>query len=202
MTMTGVDMAAWVAANSDQLNADDLLGGPISVEVLGVRESGEGAGKGKQPIIVRISDEHRPWKPCLTMRRLLLTVWGRDTGTWVGRSLRLYRDPTISAPDGTKNAGGIRVSHVTGIDREVTVALTETRGRKRTWTVQPLSVQTADLDALLAAAGLTRSDVDRWRAAKGKGTLASPDAPGFGAWLASNPGRLEEIRALRPRENT
>ena len=194
----------YLVAKSDQLNADDLIGGPISVQITGAKVPG-----GEQPVWLLISGGHMPWKPCKTMLRLLVAAWGTsDAGRWIGMWMRLYRDPTIASPDGTKNAGGIRVSALSHIDGPRSFVLTERRGKKREWRVdvihQPAAegAPTADLDALLADAELTREAVDRWRVANGKGPLASEDAPRFAAWLAANPGRLDEIRALVPEPTT
>jgi hypothetical protein len=58
---------------------------------------------------------------------------------------------------GGKAVGGLRVSHVSHIDRPVEVLLTESRGKKRSHTVHPLAVQSPytpsqDFLALMASA--------------------------------------------------
>ena len=64
-------LAHTITAKSDQLNADDLVGGPITVKIEGVtvREDTE------QPVTIRLSGGFRPWKPCKTERRVLVHAW-------------------------------------------------------------------------------------------------------------------------------
>jgi hypothetical protein len=64
--------------------------------------------------------------PCKTVRRIMVGAWGKDTEQYVGRSMTLYRDPTVSF--GGMVVGGIRVSHMSHIDSEKTLALQVTRG--------------------------------------------------------------------------
>jgi hypothetical protein len=208
MTQTPLDVSEFLKAKSDQLNADNLIGGPITVQITGVKVPG---GK-EQPVVISISGGHMPYKPCLTMRRLLTLAWGTADGAlWVGRWMTLYRDPTVPSPDGTRNAGGIRISALSHIDGPRTHNLTESRGRKKPWTVQPLTTPsqkgapTADLNALLADAGLTVEDVDRWREKAKKpplATLTDDERAKFAGWLGGNPKNLDAIRALIPSETS
>jgi hypothetical protein len=50
--------------------------------------------------------------------------------------MTLYCDPKVMF--GGVAVGGIRISHMTHIDRDVTVALTTTRSQRRPFTVKPL----------------------------------------------------------------
>lgn len=116
---------------SDQLNADDLIAGPITVTITSVTISA-----GEQPIVVGITG-YKPWKPCKTMGRLLVIAWGDDENVWVGRSLTLYRDASVEW--GGTEAGGIRVSHLSNIERGFTATLTAKRGKKAQWHVAKLA---------------------------------------------------------------
>lgn len=81
-----VDMASTIIAKSDQLNADDLLGRPrtITITRVAVKEGGE------QPVSIHYEgDEGKPWKPCKSMCRVLVNVWGVDPQKYVGRALTL-----------------------------------------------------------------------------------------------------------------
>lgn len=198
------DLGWTIKPKSDQLNADNLIAGPITVRVAGVKV--RRPKQGEQPVVIRLEGGHMPYIPCLTMRKALVTMWGTKRAEWVGRWLTLFRDPTVNSPDGTKGVGGIRISHVSHIDRPVKQMLTETRGKKKEWVFRPLNppdqrqqgAPTADLDALLEQHGLTRPDVDRWLKAKSKPTLdAAPErVPQLAAYLGGNPASLAEIRAL------
>lgn len=121
-----------IAAKSDQLNADDLIGGPITVRVAEVRFTGS-----EQPVAIHYEgDGGKPFMACKSMRRVLVNVWGPDANAYVGRSMTLYRDPSVKW--GGVPVGGIRISHMSHIDRDVTMALTETRANRKPFTVKPL----------------------------------------------------------------
>ena len=51
-------------------------------------------------------------------------------------ALPIYGDASVRY--GGKEVGGLRVSHVSHIDKPLTVALTVTRGKRAPFTVQPL----------------------------------------------------------------
>lgn len=130
--MTTLDITDTLIAKSDQLNADDLIGGPITVQITDVRRS-----DGEQPVIVHISGGHRPWKPCKTMRRLMAAAWGGDGSAWRGRWLTLYRDSTVTF--GKDAVGGIRISHMSDIRSGITMSLAATKGKKAQHRVEVLT---------------------------------------------------------------
>lgn len=128
------DLTKITVAKSDQLNADDLIGGAITVNITGIRLS----GNSDQPLIIDIDGGHRPYKPCKSMTRLLIFCWGKDGNQYVGRRMTLYRDPTVKWAG--EEVGGIRISHLSNIDKSMSVALTMTRGKRKPYTVEPLRV--------------------------------------------------------------
>jgi hypothetical protein len=73
------------------------------------------------------------------VRRILVGVWGKDASKYVGRSMTLYRDPTVAF--GGLQVGGIRISHMSDIAEDKTVALLVTRGRKAPFKIKPLVMQ-------------------------------------------------------------
>jgi len=120
---------------------------------------------GDQPVIINYDDDNgKPYKPGKSMRRVLVNVWGPDGSTYIGRSLTLYGDPKVVF--GGLAVGGIRISHMSHIDKDVTMALTATRANRKPFTVKPLqttsggktpqkatSDQLTDLSQKLASAG-------------------------------------------------
>lgn len=127
------DMQKMIEAKSDQLNADDLLAGAITVKIRKVvtKQGGE------QPCwIYYHGDNEKPWKPSKSMARVLVSAWGDDSKNYVDKSLTLYRDPEVKWA-GMK-VGGIRISHMSGLSAAMTLPLTETRGVKKLHTVKPL----------------------------------------------------------------
>lgn len=119
-----LDISDTIVAKSDQLNADDLIAGPVVVRIeRAARNTAD------QPVKLDISGGHKPWLPCKTMRRVLSFAWGTDAEAWVGRWVELYRDPTVKwAGDAV---GGIRISSMSHIERSMTIRLAETKGGKK-----------------------------------------------------------------------
>jgi hypothetical protein len=131
------DLMTTIAPKSDQLNADDLIGRTLTIAITGVRLLGEA----DQPIAIHFEgDGGRPYKPCKSMRRVMVQVWKGDGNEYVGRRMTLYRDDKVQF--GGLAVGGIRISHMSDIgDKEVTMALTASRVRKP-YTVKPLPAAT------------------------------------------------------------
>ena len=128
------DMSAVIVPKSDQMNADDLIAGPRTIRVSGVDIR---AGT-EQPVSIRYDgDQGKPYKPCKSMCRILVTAWGPDAKRYVGRSMTLYRDPSVKW--GGMEVGGIRISHMTDIDKTMVLALTATKGSRKPYTVRPLA---------------------------------------------------------------
>lgn len=130
------DLSQTIAPKSDQLNADDLIGNPRTVTVSRVSRMNEP----DQPIAIHYEgDGGKPYKPCKSMRRVLVMVWGNDGTAYAGRRMTLYRDDAVVF--GGVAVGGIRISHVSGIDKAVTMALTVTRTSRKPYTVKPLPAE-------------------------------------------------------------
>ena len=126
------DISPTIEPNSDQLNADDLIAGPRTVTIHNVSK-----GSSEQPVNVELAEyPGRPWRPSKSMRRVLVAAWGTHSGGYVGQRVTLFRNPDITF--GRDRVGGIQVSHMSGIDKPLTVPLTVKRGKKKPFTVQPL----------------------------------------------------------------
>ncbi|WP_429497307.1 hypothetical protein ACQUFY_21055 [Robbsia andropogonis] len=130
------DLRSTIVPKSDQLNAEQLLNGDMTITVSDVR-----MGNDEQPVILHYeNDQGRPFKPCKTMRKLLIFAWGEDGTRWKGKSMTLYNDPSVRF--GGMTVGGIRISHLSHIEREISVSLTATKGKKAQHTILPLEVLT------------------------------------------------------------
>ncbi|NKX06767.1 hypothetical protein GS944_04555 [Rhodococcus hoagii] len=149
-----MDLTESIAPRSDQLNAEDLLSGPRTVTVEKVTK-----GSAEQPVNVHLVEfPGRPFRPSKTVRRILVAAWGADASGYAGRRMTLYRDPAVRF--GGQDVGGIRVSHLSHIDKRLTLALTVTRGRRAPYVVEPMPIAPhgdskpavkVDADSLLAA---------------------------------------------------
>lgn len=132
------EVRASIIPKSDQLNADDLVTGPITVTIAKVRK-----GDREQPIHIDLVDyEGKSYRPCKTMRRVLIAVFSDDPKCWIGQRMTLYCDPNVTWA-GVK-VGGIRISHLSGLEHPRTFMLTQTRGKKTEVTVKPLEMVSAD----------------------------------------------------------
>jgi hypothetical protein len=147
--MTGIDLGATIAPKSDQLNADDLIVGPRTILVTAVKARAS-TGQGDQPVAVHFEgDNGKPYLPCKSMRRVLVHVWGRDGGAYVGRSMTLFRDEAVVF--GGAAVGGIRISHMSELARPVTLSLTASKASRKPYVVQPLVVATAPVKKAASA---------------------------------------------------
>jgi hypothetical protein len=121
-------------ARSDQLNADDLISGPRTFTIKEVRR-----GDADQPVAIVLAEfpDKRPFKPSKTVLRILAYAWGEETDDWPENPrLTLYRDEKVKWAG--VEIGGIRVSHMSHIDKPLKVALAESKGKKSLWRVDPL----------------------------------------------------------------
>jgi len=131
--MSTTDMAPVIVPKSDQLSADSLLTGPLTITITGVDIR---AGT-EQPVSISYEDDNgQPWKPCKSMSRVLVSAWGPDSKAYVGRAVTLYRDPKVKW--GGMEVGGIRVSHMSHIRGDLVLALTATKGKRVGFTVKEL----------------------------------------------------------------
>ena len=180
-----MDISDSLAANSNQQNYDEFLAGPKTVTVSEVKK-----GSAEQPVEVHLVEfPGKPFKPAKTVRRLLAKVWGTDASQWAGRRLTIYGDPDVRY--GGKAVGGLRVSHVSHIDKPVEVLLTESRGKKRSHAVHPLAepaptpyAPSQDFLALMASASTGDEKNAIWQQATQDGAdadyLAQLKAAGSG----------------------
>jgi hypothetical protein len=127
-------IAKSIVPKSDQLNAEDLISGPITVTVTDVKQ-----GSAEQPIAIIIDGGRQPYKPCKTMRKMLVYCWTDQAANWIGKRMTLYADPGVKWAGVA--VGGIRISHISGIEKETTLMLSETKGKRKAYTVGPISEQ-------------------------------------------------------------
>jgi len=200
------DFGETLTAKSDQLNADDLVGGPITVQIIDAKRG----DSPEQPLVLRLSGDHRPWKPCKTARRILAACVGStNTGALIGRWVRLYRDPDVTWAG--KAVGGIRVDGMSGMDKPITIALALNKKAKAEHRIVPIRPPAddkpappadplADLAALLDSHGLTVADLDQQATDGGKPAPSTMDSAGLArvvGYLRTEPGRakLADLRA-------
>ena len=143
-------MRVTIEKKTDQLNFEDFLGGITRIVTIADVKK----GTKEQQYDIAIEGDPRVWRPAVTVLKLLVAAWGDDATVWVGRRAALYGDPDVMF--GGKKVGGIRVSHVSHIAAPVSANLSETRGKRKMHTVDPLS--DSDVIASLRAEWHTADD--------------------------------------------
>ena len=169
------DLTQTIAPKSDQLNFDDFIGDETkTITITGVK-----VVNSDQPIELHSAEyPGRPFKPGLTMRRVLIGIWGKSAAGWEGRSLRLYGDPDVKF--GKQAVGGIRISHASHIDAPKTLMLTVTRGKKAPFTVEPLPTYTVtDAIGWLSAATDLQTLQKSWQSVQQVGLAGVPEVVAF-----------------------
>ncbi|HVT99942.1 MAG TPA: hypothetical protein VHE33_20750 [Acidobacteriaceae bacterium] len=128
-----MDISATTVPDSTQVNAEDFLASPRTVTITGVSK-----GTAEQPVNIDLAEfPGRAFRPCKSMRRVLIAAWGSDADAYIGRRMTLFCDPSIRF--GSQVVGGIRISHLSHIDHKLTLALTTTRGKRAPFVVEPLA---------------------------------------------------------------
>lgn len=135
------DLRDTIVPKSDQLNADQLLGGAMTIRVTAVKR-----GSDDQPVTIHYeNDGGRPYKPCKSMRKVLIFAWGENGAAWVGRMMTLYNKRDVKW--GGVEVGGIRISHMSHIDADIQLSLAATRGKK-----EPVIIRRLDSNDPIVAA--------------------------------------------------
>lgn len=174
------DMRGVIEPKSDQINADDFMSGPKTFRIKGVQIT----PGSEQPVTIAL-ENGKPWRPCKSMSRLLVAAWGPDAKEYAGRSVTLYRDPKVKW--GGLEVGGIRVSHLSHIEREMIVALTLTKGKRAPHTVKPLKAPVSELKAVENKPGF---DFDAFEAEVKALIQTADDADALKtSWAAMEPTR-------------
>lgn len=132
-----------IEPKSDQLNADDLIAAPMTITITDVRQ-----GNKEQPVNIHYEGgDGKPYKPCKSMTRLLVKLWGDESKNWIGQQLTIFCDDSVMF--GGQKVGGIRISHMTNIDKDTEVLLTASRGKRKPYKVKKLKA--IDVAPLLEA---------------------------------------------------
>jgi hypothetical protein len=130
--MNAITMADVTAPKSDQWNADDFIAGPITFTIREVQLRG---GQ-EQPVNILLEGTDKAYRPCKGMARVMMQAWGPDAKAYAGKSLTLFRDPTVKW--GGLEVGGIRISHMSHLDGKMMAAVKVSRGQVKPATILPL----------------------------------------------------------------
>ncbi len=188
-----------LAPRSDQLNADDLISGPRTIKITGARFV-EGDRGGKRIVINYEGDNGKPFKPCKTMGRAMVMVWGivddpdpeKISAQFVGKAITVYRDPDVDfGPD--KGIGGIRISHMSHISGPKTVKLTVSQGKRKPFVFQPITAEVKQHPA---------DGAHKWADAYIASVNECQDTEALNAFANSKAVKLAELQTKRPELHT
>ncbi len=128
-----MDLRTTIEPKSDQLNSDDLIGGEKILTITKVT----GGENDQQPVSIYYKgDNGKPYKPCKTMRRLMVQIWGYDGTKYVGKSMKVYRDDSVKWAG--VEVGGIRISEMSDIQQPTKALVTVAKGKRKPVTINPL----------------------------------------------------------------
>ena len=156
------NMSDTTAVKSDQINAADLIGAPITVTITGVK-----IDKGNdQPVSMILRETPKVYRPCKIMRRVIVEMWGDKAGPYIGRSLTLYCDPNVRF--GKDQPGGTRISHMSHIADERLLTTMVSKGKFAPHRIKPLVTtaaiaETAPPDPMTIARAEAAKGVDSFR---------------------------------------
>lgn len=122
--MNKADMIQSVAAKSDQIDADNLIGGiTMDVTITAVQRG----PSNEQPLQLVLNETDKFYRPSKTFRRALIGCFGDEPANWIGQRIRLIRNPDTTF--GGVKVGGIEVSHAS-IAAPIVLMLSTKRGKK------------------------------------------------------------------------
>ena len=128
-----IDISNTIKPKSDQLNADDLIAGAMTIKITEVRAS----GSPEQPISIFFEGcSGKPYKPCKGMRRVMVMCWGKYANEYVGKSMTIFRDDSVKWAG--QEVGGVRISHMSDITEAHKMAITMSKTTRRILEVLPL----------------------------------------------------------------
>lgn len=181
-----MDISNTIAADSTQVNAEDVIGPPRIVTITGVSK-----GSTEQPVNIELAEfPGKSFRPCKSMRRVLVQAWGPNASEYVGRRMSIFNDPTVKF--GGQAVGGVRIKALSHIGKSLTIPLMVTRGKRAPYTVDPLP----DAPTSISAEAVAEFE-QRIGAASTAEELAAIGADLKSCDLGTNRKRLQEAWGAR-----
>ncbi len=170
-----------IEPNSDQINAVDLVTGPITVTIKAVE-----SGTKEQPVFVLFEDHDRQFRPCKSMRRIMCAAWTSDPDKWLGHKVTLYCDPEVVNKG--KRVGGVRISHLSGLDEPMKLMLAESRIKTSEVIIRPIKSAPSGMEG-------RRNEIKKawakYAAEHIKGMSPEEKRQQFAAWLTQTIGEYD-----------
>ena len=135
--MSDVDIRAAIKPKSDQLNFENFIAGSQTFTVAKVTP-----GDRDHPVFIHMVEcPATPYKPSKGMLKCIASPegWGDKSSKWNGKQVTLYGDPTVKY--GGVEVGGIKVSHLSGIESDYETLISERRGVRKPHMIRLLVVE-------------------------------------------------------------
>lgn len=150
-----IDLSDTILANSDQLTAIDLLSGDKVIKITDIKKIEDQ----KQTVLIFYEgDGGKPWKPCKGMRRCLGIGWSLDGSKYIGRSVKIFRNPKVLYSG--KELGGIQIRAMSDIPAKFTTFITICRGKVEPITIEKLEITSKPAPAPKVETPVTLSETD------------------------------------------
>lgn len=148
------DLSETIAPKSDRINVDQLIAGDMILNITEVEKVTEN----DQPSFILYYEGHngRPFRPCLSMRRVIIAIWGKDGNNYVGKKLQIYNDPTVTY--GKDVTGGVRISHMSDLPSDkdsAKVKVTVRRNKKEEFIIKRLNAKPAIVKPVITESDIT-----------------------------------------------
>ena len=141
-------------AKSNQLNYDDIGNGEKIIFITNVVVK-----SADQPVAIYfLGCNNKPFMPSKGMIRLISCAYSEESDNWIGKSIKLYGDPTVRWAGA--EIGGIRIrafSHIEKTGISAFVALS--RGKRRKTVIDYLEVLPTEDEAKWVSAIKANSEV-------------------------------------------
>ena len=122
-------------SKSDQLNYVDVGEGSLIALIENVHVT----NSDQQPVTVTFAGcNGKPYKPNKGMIRVLAGAWGEETDCWVGKTIKIVGDPTVTW--GGEAIGGLVVGALSDVDPKGYTAYIQKNKRVRVKKTIPLLV--------------------------------------------------------------
>lgn len=169
--MTELNARDFIQIKTDQFNYEHFLAGP---QTFTVTKIGSKKDQGKQRLLVYMEGhEGTPFIPCLGMIKCLSSPdgWGERLSNWIGKRITLFGDSKVVY--GGKELGGVRVSHISGIESDYVTKITERRGVRIDYLIKKLEDSAASTAAANYPADQFTTNLPAWRSAIAAGKLTA-----------------------------
>ncbi len=170
--MNKEELTKCAEAKSDQIDADNLIGG-ITMDVT-IKAVQRGPSN-EQPLQLLLDETDKFYRPSKTFRRALIGCFGDEPANWIGQRLRLIRNPDTMF--GGVKVGGVEVSHAS-ISAPMVFMLQAKRGKKSAVSIDVIPQAKKPAPVPVPMPEKVKAQVAEIKAKHAKGTISGDASEG------------------------